>query len=97
MKNKTVNKISEPIDFKGFYLFNYLCIQKINEVLKDRKFANQFSQQPVDQFTQQAVAQLRSFNSLRFLELQNALMESLVFLAWQLNLDAERQLNQEKK
>ncbi len=76
MKNKIANKIIEPIDFKGFYLFKSLRIQKINDVLKDRKRRLQFSQQPVDQITQQAVAQLKVVHFTRILWSQNVSLES---------------------
>lgn len=48
MKNKFLNKIAETTDFKGVHLFQLLHIRKINETVKDRKFA----------FVQQVVAQL---------------------------------------
>lgn len=59
MKNKFLNKIAETTDFKGFHLFQLSRIRKINETVKDRKFA--FAQQVVAQLnkkSQQAVDRL---------------------------------------
>lgn len=56
MKNKFLNKIAETTDFKGFYLFQLSRIRKINETVKDRKFA--FAQQVATQLnkkSQQAI------------------------------------------
>lgn len=54
MRNKTV----KTVDFKGFILFVVSSIQKINELIKDRKFAHRFGQQSIDSFAQQDVAHL---------------------------------------
>lgn len=94
MKNKFVNKITKLLDFKGFYLFVGYLIQKINELLKDRKLTNQISQQLVDLFTQQPVAQLIPCNSSAFLRSQIATKESNFLF---LRPNAERQLKPEKK
>ena len=66
-------------------------------MIKDRKLNSAFSQQPVDQFAQQGVAQLKTFNFSRFLWSHNATLEQLVSCVFQIYLDEERQLNTEGK
>jgi hypothetical protein len=95
MKNKIENKIIKTIDFKGFNLFLTAFIQKINEVIKDKKRKMKLSQQPVGQFTQQAVAQLKCILFLTFLRSQIATLNLIVLSKFQIHRDAERQLNTE--
>ena len=97
MRNKLRNKTIKTVDFKGFILFVVSSIQKINELIKDRKFNSAFSQQPVGQFTQQGVAQLKAVHFSPFLGSQNASLESLISFRFQNHRDAERQLNTEGK
>lgn len=94
MKNKFVNKITKTIDFKGFCLFVGYLIQKINELLKDRKLTNRISQQLVDLFAQQPVSQILNYNSITFLRPQIATKESAFLF---LHENAETQLIPEMK
>lgn len=90
MRNKTV----KTVDFKGFILFVVSSIQKINELLKDRKFAHRFGQQLVELIAQQPVSQIINYNSITFLRPQIATKESAFLF---LHENAETQLIPEMK
>ena len=66
-------------------------------MLKDRKFKSAFSQQHVDQFTQQGVSQLKSVHLSPFLGSHYATLASFFLFLIQIHCDAERQLNTEGK